>query len=407
MRIGRTLPPAAAPLALRDIFAGLQGLVTGARAEEQARQELQDYFQKKHCFLVSSGKAALTLILLALKDLHPDRDQVLIPAFTCYSVPSAIVRADLKIELCDIDLETLDFDFAQLEEKLKNPRLLCVIPTHLFGLPVDVERLRELKHDPAVTIVEDAAQAMGGEWQGRKLGTQGDIGFFSLGRGKALTAVEGGVIITDDEELGENLHAQVARLPDCSIKQTLNHFLYALALMFLLRPEIFWLPRSLPFLRLGETRFDTSFPVYRLSNFQAGLLRGVQHKLFNLRRVRQGNIKVWFERFPRFRVQNIEKQHGVFPDLLRFPFCTGNRKKADLLLQQSTQLGLGLARTYPDAIQGIPELGKQLAGQDAPNARRAAQEIITLPVHGFLTPRDRELIIRLLAEKETVQEVMA
>ena len=222
MRIGRTLPPAAAPLSLRDLYSGLQGLITGARAEEQARQELQAYFQKKHCFLVSSGKAALTLILLALKDLHPDRDQVLIPAFTCYSVPSAIVRAGLKIELCDIDSETLDFDFAQMEQKLANPRLLCVIPTHLFGLPADVDRVRRVKKDGDISIVEDAAQAIGSEARGTKLGTLGDVGFFSLGRGKALTAVEGGIIVTDDGNLAERLLHHWDRLPGCSARGMLR-----------------------------------------------------------------------------------------------------------------------------------------------------------------------------------------
>jgi len=192
MRIGRTLPPAAAPLLPSDLLSGVKGIIFGSRQVEGLRQELREFFDKEHCFLVSSGKAALTLILMGLKELHPDRDQVLLPAFACYSVPSAIVRAGLQIQLCDIDLKTLDYDFDLLEEKLKNPRLLCVMSVHLFGLPSDVERIRRMRQDSDITIVEDAAQAMGGEWEGRKLGTQGDVGFFSLGRGKALTAVEGG-----------------------------------------------------------------------------------------------------------------------------------------------------------------------------------------------------------------------
>ena len=77
----------------------------------------------KHCFLVSSGKAALTLILQALKELHPERNEVLIPAFTCYSVPSSIVRAGLKVKLCDISPDTLDFDYNQLEKILNDYQL--------------------------------------------------------------------------------------------------------------------------------------------------------------------------------------------------------------------------------------------------------------------------------------------
>ena len=196
MRIGRTLPPAAAPIYPRDILSGIKGLLNGRRELDRFETELKDYFGVKHCFLVSSGKAALSIILQALKDIQPERDEVLIPAFTCYSVPSAIVRSGLKVKLCDMNPDTLDFDFDQLRtilsrysaaqttskhnkpnepdkpNKLNKPnepmsRLLCIIPIHLFGIPADIERIRKLLVDPEVTIVEDAApgDGRGVEWQ--------------------------------------------------------------------------------------------------------------------------------------------------------------------------------------------------------------------------------------------------
>src|SRR5918996_2100330 len=118
MRIGRTLPPAAAPITVRGIVSGICGVVHGQKELDRFRSELKEHFGVNHCFLVSSGKAALTLILLALKDLFPGRDEVLIPAFTCYSVPSSIIRAGLRIRLCDLHLDGLDFDFAQLSAML-------------------------------------------------------------------------------------------------------------------------------------------------------------------------------------------------------------------------------------------------------------------------------------------------
>jgi len=208
MRIGRTLPPAAAPIYPRDILSGIRGHLNGYRELDRFETDLKNYFGVRYCFLLSSGKAALTLILEALKEIHPDRDEVLIPAFTCYSVPSAIVRAGLKVKLCDNNPDTLDFDFNQLSKmlskesvheevnkpnkpnqpnKLNRPRkpneshklnepnelnkpnepnqpnepvtrLLCIIPTHLFGIPSDIGRIRKLLPDPKVTIVEDAAR---------------------------------------------------------------------------------------------------------------------------------------------------------------------------------------------------------------------------------------------------------
>ena len=362
-----------------------------------------EYFNKKYCFLVSSGKAALTLILLALKEAHPDRDQVLMPAFACYSVPSAIVRAGLKIELCDINPVSLDFDFDQLAGKLVNPRLLCVIPIHLFGLPADIGRLKRLLRDPAVTVVEDAAQAMGGEWQGEKLGTLGDVGFFSLGRGKALSTVEGGVILTDRDELGRRLCTSVAVLPEYDSTGKLVLILYALALLILLRPAFFWFPNSLLFLRLGETRFDPDFPIKRMSAFQAGLTRGWREKLARLRQVRQAGVNAWAETLPVPCFPPLAGQKAA-PDLIRFPLQLDTEEKAVELVRKSERLGLGIARTYPNAVNGIAGLREKFAGQDFLAARQAARRLVTLPVHGFLTSKDREGILRMLAAADVLQE---
>jgi len=122
MRIGRTLPPAATPITLKAFVSGILGIFRGRRELHRFESELKQDFGAKHCFLVSSGKAAFTLILLALKELSPDRDEVLIPAFTCYSVPSAVIRAGLKIRLCDLDANRFDFDFAQLSTMLHGNR---------------------------------------------------------------------------------------------------------------------------------------------------------------------------------------------------------------------------------------------------------------------------------------------
>lgn len=406
MRIGRTLPPAAAPLHPGDLVSGLRGMLRGEREAERLRQEMKAYFNKKHCFLVSSGRAALTLILLSLKEAHPDRDQVLMPAFACYSVPSAIVRAGLRIVLCDIDPDTLDFDFEQLPEKLSNPRLLCVIPVHLFGLPADIGRLKRLLRDPAVTVIEDAAQAMGGEWQGEKLGTLGDVGFFSLGRGKALSAVEGGVILTDCDELGQRLRARVAALPDYDAVGKLGLLLYAKALLILMRPTLFWLPSALPFLRLGETRFDPEFRIRKMTSFQAGLTRGWRENLAKLRQVRQAGVCVWAETLPVLFPRSVGPQKAV-PDLIRFPLLLGTEKEADTLVRESARLGLGIARTYPDAVNGIAALREEFTGQDFPCARQAARRLVTLPVHGYLTGKDRGRILRMLTPDNVLLEKSA
>src|SRR5664279_3781006 len=96
MRIGRTLSPAASPFNLQDIVSGVAGLLKGEATVKRLEDELKSFYDVSYCFAVSSGKAALVLILQALHEIYPERDEVLIPAYTCYSVPSAIIRAGLR-----------------------------------------------------------------------------------------------------------------------------------------------------------------------------------------------------------------------------------------------------------------------------------------------------------------------
>jgi perosamine synthetase len=397
MRIGRTLPPAAAPIGWKSLFSSISTVLKGESELDRFSAELKEYFDKRHCFLVSSGKAALTLILSALKEQYPERDEVIISAYTCYSVPSAIVRSGLKIKLCDTAADSFDFDFEQLKPLLDSKKLLCVVPTHLFGLPADVKRLKKMIDDPEVTVIEDAAQAMGGEWQGGKLGTLGDVSFFSLGRGKAFSTVEGGVILTDSDELAANLKLQMSKIPDYTHLEVFKLFLYTVILNILLHPTLFWIPKSLPFLKLGETIFDPDFKITKMSSFQAGLTKNWVEKLLVFRLVRQGNVRkllsllVDVEGYGLF----VDKNADV-PDLIRFPIEMQDERVRVEFLNVASQRGLGAAIAYPSAINGIPELVSEFRDENYFLAEKHSKLLVTLPVHLFCTKKDQKLLVSAL-----------
>jgi len=429
MRIGRTLPPAATPIGVADIASGFRGILNGQQELDRFQSELKEHFGVKHCFLASSGKAAFTLILLALKELSPDRDEVLIPAFTCYSVPSSVVRAGLRIRLCDLQPDYPDFDFAQLSAMLseapppqtnarpaggasgspvetRDPadnswdsikKVLAVVPTHLFGFPVDVARLRKLIRDPGVTIVEDAAQAMGEAREERKVGTLGDVSFFSLGRGKAFSVVEGGVILTNRDDLAERLNGYVGRLPRYGLLPLLNVIFKAAALMVLIHPRFFWVPRNMPFLKLGETLFEPHFPILRMSSFQAGLARNWRERLEILRDARRKRADGWLAFLQASRIQGSHFLRGQLPGLLRFPLRISDKKKRESLLRESAGRGLGIMPVYPMSINAIPELKGKFGGGAFPVAESCARELVTLPTHGYLTEDDVSKLSRLIS----------
>jgi perosamine synthetase len=114
-------------------------------------------------------------------------------------------------------------------------------------------------------FIDDVAQSMGATRNGKPSGTMGDVGYYSLGHGKPLRAGEGGIIITKCEEIASAIHSKFAQLPKAFRKHDRQLFLNLFVQSIFLRPPLYWIPNSFPFLKLGTTEFAPSFPTTRLS----------------------------------------------------------------------------------------------------------------------------------------------
>jgi dTDP-4-amino-4,6-dideoxygalactose transaminase len=244
-----------------------------------------------------------------------------------------------------------------------------------------------------IFVLEDAAQAMGGEWNGRKLGTLGDVGLFSMGRGKAFSTVEGGVILTDDDLIGRTIKKRLSTVTGPGVTDCLRLIFYAFALSVLIHPSIYWLPKSLPFLKLGETKFNTAFPIRSFSPFQAGVAKGWKLKIDVLKEARLRNAR----KIATHGISLAGVHHPGMPDLIRFPVLVTSADDKRRILQKSERMGLGISGGYPDSIDGILELGYRSEGERFPNAKDLAERLLTLPVHSFVRNRDIHKIAQLLA----------
>ncbi|OGW36513.1 MAG: hypothetical protein A2010_12865 [Nitrospirae bacterium GWD2_57_9] len=387
MKIRRTIPPAAAPLPAAVLLHGAAGLLFPARALNRLTRELKEYFKVRHAFPVSSGKAALCVILRALKSLRPERDEVLIPAYTCFSVPSAIVKAGLRVALCDIDPFTFDFDQKLLPGAITE-RTLCVVPNHLFGIPADLQEIAKLCAAKGAFLVEDGAQAMGSSVRGRKLGTLGDAGFFSLGRGKNVTCGAGGVVVTGSAPIAAAIEREIDGLVFPGPGQAIAELVQAALLALFLRPSLYWFPAGLPALKLGETFFYRDFAINRLSGVQAGLLRGWQQRLDLSNRARRENAD-YFCRHLGIRQPRVQPRA-----LLRLPVLSASAAEREGILAGSKEQGLGISSMYPAPVNRIEEIRDQFGSASFPAAQEAADRIVTLPTHPLLTRRDRQAIVR-------------
>jgi dTDP-4-amino-4,6-dideoxygalactose transaminase len=387
----RTLSPTAAPISFWDLIRAANSLWGGVKHRARLIQELKVKFSAREVFLVSSGKAALTVILKALA-ASSGRRRVIVPAYTCFSVPSAIVKAGLEVVLCDVEPETLDFNFAELEG-LINKDVLCVVPTHLFGRPADVDRVKRLCEGKGIVVVEDAAQAMGGQSGGRLLGTLGDVAFFSLGRGKNLTCGTGGSL-----SIAEKIKAEYATLPEASRGEAVRNWLEMVMMRFFIHPLLYWLPAGLPFLRLGETKFSTDFKIFRMDEVRAHQLQGWERLLdrANQQRVACAGWLIDGLDLHRRGIRPITGKEAIY---LRLPVMLRDRETKETVCWRSRRVGAGLSPNYPATIQEIPELASRLASRKCAGAQEIVDRLVTLPTHQFVTEDDRLKISRILGNR--------
>ena len=161
---------------------------------------LKEYIGTKHAVIVSSGTAALHLALLAL-DIKKG-DEVIVPAFTFPATANVVELVNAKPVFVDINLDDFCIDTTKIEEKI-NKYTKAIIPVHEFGQSLKMDEIAKISKKHNLKIIEDAACAIGTEFKGKKVGTFGDISCFSFHPRKIITTGEGGLIITDNDDLAK------------------------------------------------------------------------------------------------------------------------------------------------------------------------------------------------------------
>ncbi len=161
-------------------------------------QGFSSYVDRKYGVAVSNGSAALDIAIQALK--IGKGDEVIMPAFTIISPALSVVRAGATPVPVDSDPVTWNMDVTQIESKITK-RTKAIVVVHIYGLPVDMDPVLALCKKYNLRLIEDAAEMHGQTFKGKKCGSFGDISIFSFYPNKHITTGEGGMIVTDDEEL--------------------------------------------------------------------------------------------------------------------------------------------------------------------------------------------------------------
>ena len=371
-------------------------------------RKFAEYVGVNSAFSFGSGRMALYAVLKAMG--IGKGDEVILPGYTCAVVPNAIIYCGAKPVYVDIDPKSFNIDISKIEEAI-TPRAKAIIAQHTFGLPIDMDRLKETAKKFNLKIIEDCAQALGAEYKKRKIGTFGDAAFFSFELSKVITTGCGGMAVTNDDSIGNALkEEQVKAMPldlntsrRMALQILFSAFLYhpcnygwaKFVLMLLYKRRIF-----LPSISKEEQagRMPSCYPC-RLSGIQAqlGLSQLSKVDKINKRRIRIANI--YNEMLKGLGVSVFEQDTNTYKDIyLRYVFTVNNREEA-VRVFSAHQVELGEWFNSVIVCGDLPLDKLFYRDGSCPNAEWAAKHSVNLPTHPRLSDRDVQRIIKVTTDE--------
>lgn len=390
------------PISFYEILKITSSWVRSDFSAEMFEEKIKSHAGVRYCYFFNSGRTAQVFILKALSELAgSSRDEVVIPAYTCFSVAAAIAKSGLKIRLVDTDPFTMDYDYEKLFG-LNFTKVLAVIACNLFGILSNWEKLWSMAQEKNVFLIDDAAQSMGTLFKDRPSGSLGDIGFYSLNRGKSLSTYSGGILVTNNEKIAAQIQEDIKNLDRPNLWNEITVLIKMTLYSWFLKPRFYWLPSMIPFLGLGKTVFDETFSLCQLTDIQkcAGII--LWNTLESLNSARTKNARKLAEgvlRSERFKIPGYDE--AFCPAYLRLPLLAQDKAGRDRAVTALRRQGVVASTMYPSTIRQIAGIEKYLAStaKDFPGAQEVAETLLTLPTHPYLSDNDVQKIISCLTEK--------
>jgi dTDP-4-amino-4,6-dideoxygalactose transaminase len=359
-----------------------------------------------HAVTASYGRMAFYYILKAL-DLPPG-SEIIVPALTFWVVPELARVAGFKVAFADVDPATFTMDPAALERAI-TPDTRAIVPTHLYGLPCDMDAIMTIAARHDLRVIEDCAHALGATYDGRPVGTFGDAGFFSFQTLKPLNCYGGGLALVKDPGVAARVRELAEREPWPDHKRVENRLLVGRAQRIFIRPEVFtisafpilWFSSLIganPDVYLWETirplnPLPESYPE-RFPNVQAAIGLAALEQLDQ-----------WTEltvRHARAMDRALVGLAGVTAPVVPpkrthvyYQYCV-QAPKRDELVVRCVRRGVDIETLHVDVCSDMELFtGSRVVPEGAPGARRAAGAM-QVPVYSTLTDGQVERVARVV-----------
>jgi dTDP-4-amino-4,6-dideoxygalactose transaminase len=374
-----------------DFLASLPGL-----RDQTALHTLRDKFReltgRNHIIFAPSCRSAIAQILYLLP-----QQEVVMPAYSCMVVKLAAQAARKTIIYTDVARGSVNSTAAEFEPHAKPGRVL--IPTHLFGIPTDVEEICALAKQRGCVTIEDAAPSLAEPYGRAIIGTFCDFGVFSFERSKRLPAFRGAAIVVNNEgildpkQLAESNPFGAQYI--APLREIVSSVLYNIASI----PQIYAnyvVPRQLKMYsswnyspRTIEKELPGKFFKRQFHSYQATL---ILRQLTRIKKIQQHIarlIAIYREEFINSPVITFLPENSAAVTLLRFPVVVPGLTRAEVL-RQTLQSGLFLETNYERLL---PD---DLSGNDLANAKKTAESVILLPLYSRLPEREASRIAKQL-----------
>ncbi len=393
----RHQPPVHSPVPLRALVpAAGQLLRLGADPRPGLAALLEAAYAAERVVLCSSGTAALQLAIRIAAAHASEPGPVALPAYTCYDVAAAAIGADAGsgLVLFDVEPSGLAPDLESLERVLRGgARVVVVSP--LYGIPADWDAVQALCDEHGAVLVEDAAQGHGASWRGRPVGALGRISVLSFGRGKGWTGGKGGALLLRGAAAAADEETAARTGATSSIGEA-GVLAGSLAQKVLGRPAVYALPRALPWLHLGETRYRPPAPPASMTRVAAALVCASRDEADREADRRRGNGQFFRERLAGLAGVRIPVPPAdARPGYLRFPVLV--RGGAAALGPSATVRRFGVEGGYPRPLSELDPVRARLAGKAIrlTGAELLARELVTLPTGSLLSEPERHALVDL------------
>lgn len=336
-------------------------LKSGFIAQGPKVVEFEEKFAKfsdtKYGIAVNSGTAALHVSLLAA-DIG-EGDEVITTPFTFAATSNSVLYTGAKPVFVDIDSENFNIDPNKIEEAITD-KTKAILPVHLYGQPADMDSINKIAKENDLYVIEDAAQAHGAQYKGRKIGSLGDMACFSFYPTKNMTTSEGGMITTDDEELAEK--AKIFRAHGEKIRYHHSVLGYN-----------FRMTDIAAAIGLSQLNKIDSFNDKRISN-----AKYLSKEIANIPGIKAPKV--------------LDGNKHVFH---QYTIVVENNNRDDWV-NFLNENGIGTGIYYPIPLYN-QELYKKLGYNDScPLAEKMAKSVISLPIHPKITEDNLKEIVEVL-----------